>query len=256
MPIREEAPVGAPVWLELLSSDKHRAEDFYGAVFGWTAQHLGEQFGNYVNFFQDDAPIAGMMANESAGEISDTWSTYLNTADARVTLSAAVAAGSKPIVEAVDVMDLGVMGFVSDPTGAAIGLWQPLAHKGFGITGKPGTPVWHELYTNDYAVAVDFYQSVFGWTTSVLSDTEEFRYTVFTNGAVEYAGIFDAADSFPPGVSSHWQVYFGAMDVDATLESITKLGGRVLQPAEDSPYGRLATATDPSGAVFKISSGI
>jgi predicted enzyme related to lactoylglutathione lyase len=30
------------------------------------------------------------------------------------------------------------------------------------------------------------------------------------------------------------------------------MGGKVVQPAEDTPYGRLAVAADPTGAVFKL----
>jgi uncharacterized protein len=35
---------------------------------------------------------------------------------------------------------------------------------------------------------------------------------------------------------------------------ITEHGGSVLRPAEDTPYGRLASAADPTGAVFNLSS--
>jgi hypothetical protein len=47
-------------------------------------------------------------------------------------------------------------------------------------------------------------------------------------------------------------VYFGAADTDATLAAITRLGGSVLSPAQDTPYGRLAEAADPTGARFKL----
>ena len=39
-----------------------------------------------------------------------------------------------------------------------------------------------------------------------------------------------------------------------TLQTITDNGGTVLQPAEDTPYGRLAAATDPTGVTFNLSS--
>jgi predicted enzyme related to lactoylglutathione lyase len=41
-------------------------------------------------------------------------------------------------------------------------------------------------------------------------------------------------------------------DADAALAKICDLGGSVVMAAEDTPYGRLATATDPNGAQFKI----
>jgi predicted enzyme related to lactoylglutathione lyase len=47
-------------------------------------------------------------------------------------------------------------------------------------------------------------------------------------------------------------VYFHADDADATIAKAVSLGGSVVQPAEDTPYGRLATLTDITGATFKL----
>ena len=44
----------------------------------------------------------------------------------------------------------------------------------------------------------------------------------------------------------------GTEDADATLATITRLGGSVIRPAEDTPYGRLAEAADPTGVHFKL----
>jgi predicted enzyme related to lactoylglutathione lyase len=41
-------------------------------------------------------------------------------------------------------------------------------------------------------------------------------------------------------------------DPAATIAIITKLGGSVVAALEDTPYGRLATVTDPAGAQFKL----
>ena len=51
-----------------------------------------------------------------------------------------------------------------------------------------------------------------------------------------------------------WFCYFGSADVDATVEQVEELGGAVLEPAQDTPYGRLAKVADPTGAVFKLTS--
>ena len=36
---------------------------------------------------------------------------------------------------------------------------------------------------------------------------------------------------------------------------IVELGGSIVSPPEDTPYGRLATATDPVGVQFKLVQG-
>ncbi len=85
-----------------------------------------------------------------------------------------------------------------------------------------------------------------------MSDTPEFRYTTLGEGDDALAGIYDAANDMPEGTPSAWSVYFGVEDVDAALEQIEKLGGKVVRPAEDTPYGRLASAADPTGTQFKL----
>jgi predicted enzyme related to lactoylglutathione lyase len=66
------------------------------------------------------------------------------------------------------------------------------------------------------------------------------------------AGIMDASAFLPEGVPAHWSIYFGTADTDATLAKVVELGGSIVEPATDTPYGRLATAADPSGIQFKL----
>ena len=70
----------------------------------------------------------------------DVWSVYLATDDAAATVDAAVAAGGQVLVPAMDVMELGTHGRRDRRGQAAIGIWQPGLHKGFGVLGEPGTP--------------------------------------------------------------------------------------------------------------------
>ena len=99
---------------------------------------------------------------------------------------------------------------------------------------------------------VPFYRDVFRDDTQTLSDVPEFRYTTLMDGAEQVAGIMDAAAFLPESVPAHWSVYFGVDDADATLEKIVALGGSIIRPAEDTPYGRLAEAADATGAHFKL----
>ena len=64
----------------------------------------------------------------------------------------------------------------------------------------------------------------------------------------------DGAAFLPDGVGSNWTTFFGAEDVDHTLQVISDNGGAVVRGARDTPYGRLAAATDPTGVAFNLSS--
>ena len=251
MPRRQTAPTGAPCWIDLYSSDPDRSRAFYGELFGWASEDTAPEFGGYVNFLQDGSLLAGMMRNDGSGG-PDTWTVYLAVDDATKAVEAAAANGGTVIVPAMDVGDLGSMALVADPGGAAIGAWQPASHPGFVEIAEPNTPGWFELHTRAYDPSVAFYREVFGWDACPMSDSADFRYTTLFEGEAAAAGILDAAAFLPEGAASQWSVYFQCEDTDATLVRIEALGGRVVEPAEDTPYGRLARATDPTGASFKL----
>ena len=252
MTTRDSAPLGAPCWIDLSTSDPGRAQDFYGQLLGWSGQDAGAEYGHYVNFSKGDALVAGMIRNQPGSGSPDGWTTYLSSADAKATAAAAAEAGGQVLLEPMDVMDLGAMAVLTDVGGAMVGVWQPGRHRGFELQGEAGAPVWHELHTRDHAGAVAFYEKVFGWSTTVVSDTDELRYTTMTAGADPLAGIMDASSSLPSGVPSHWSVYVGVADTDASLEIVERLGGTVLDRATDTPHGRMAKVADPTGAQLRL----
>ncbi len=252
MPSRDSAVIGAPCWVDLMTSDTNASRAFYTALFGWAAEEPNPEFGGYFNFTRDGVRIAGCMSSQHDPGRPDVWSVYLATEDIAKSLELATSHGGQVMVDAMPVGDLGVMGFVADPGGASVGLWQPGEHKGFLTLGEAGAPGWFELHTRDYANAVDFYRDVFGLETEVAGDTPEFRYTVQKRDEEQYAGVMDAAAFLPRGVPAHWSVYFATDDTNASLATIERLGGSIVMPAEDTPYGRLAVAADPTGAQFKL----
>ena len=61
MPLRDTAPLGAPCWIDLMTSDPDASRAFYGELFGWTSEDAGEDYGDYVNFARDGVAVAGCM---------------------------------------------------------------------------------------------------------------------------------------------------------------------------------------------------
>jgi predicted enzyme related to lactoylglutathione lyase len=248
-------PIGAPCWMDLLTSDTARARAFYAELFGWTAGEAAEQFGGYFMFMRDGEPVAGCMPKlagmpGSAGP--DVWGVYLSVEDAKSTVEAALARGGTVRQGPMDVADLGTQAVITDVTGASVGLWQAKAFPGFTTYNQPGTPAYFELLTRDYAGAVAFYGDVFGWEGRVMGDTDEFRLTALQADGETVAGIMDASGFLAAGEPPSWSIYVTVTDADAALATITAQGGTVTQPAMDTPYGRLAGAADPTGARFKI----
>jgi uncharacterized protein len=256
MPTRKNHVVaGVPIWVDLSTSDAEGTREFYGQVLGWEALEAQEQFGGYFNFTKDGELVAGCMPKMADNPMPDAWMVYLTSTDARQTIQDAEAKGATTIVPAMDVADLGTMGVLSDPSGAAIGLWEPKAHRGFGLYGVLGTPAWFDLQTSDYEAAIDFYRSVFRWSTETLSDAPDMRYTTLKVGDEQLAGIMDAKATLGQDEPSNWKVVFMVEDTDKSLEQVVGLGGSVSAPAMDSPYGRMAVVKDPYGASFALIDG-
>ena len=255
MLLREIAPVGAPCWIELFTSDPEKTRAFYGKIFGWTWESAGPEYGGYFNFHKEGHQVAGGMTNDGAAGAPDGWSVNLATDKIDAVAENAVRMGGSVLMPPVQVMELGSMAILSDPGGAAIGAWQPNLHKGFAIHGEPGSPSWFELHTNNYDAAVTFYREVFAWPVSVMSETPGFRYSTYGEGESALAGIMDAASYLPAGQSSHWDIYFEVADADASLAQLVALGGSIIEPAETTPYGRIARAADPTGNTFRLRQG-
>lgn len=244
---------GAPCWIDLMTSDPEKAKDFYARLFGWTYE-TGDQekYGGYIMAFKDGQPVAGLMKNDGTSGYPDVWTTYLRVEDIEAAANAAAAHGGQILMGPMEVPEQGQMAMIGDPGGAAVGLWQFGGHTGFKIHDVSGSPVWHELQTRSYDESVQFYRAVFGWDTEVRSDSPQFRYTTLGTGDHSTAGIMDSSAHLPEGVPSHWQVYFGVDNADATIEKALSLGGRLVEPLEDSPFGRMAGLADPTGTMFKI----
>ncbi|MHB8220353.1 MAG: VOC family protein [Acidimicrobiales bacterium] len=252
MPIRTSTPTGAPCWADLWTSDVEGSRRFYGEFFGWEAMEPSAEFGGYFMFNRAGQPVAGAMGGMPDNPAQDVWKIYLATDDVQRTAAAAEAYGAQIAVPPMPVADLGVQAVLTDPVGATVGAWQPGTFAGFSVLDEPGAPSWFELFSTDFARSVDFYRSVFGWETEVVSDTADFRYSVLHPGDdVQLAGIMDATALIPKG-ASYWAIYWEVEEVDEAVAKLRSLGGGVASEPSDTPYGRMATVTDPRGAAFKL----
>ncbi|MGB6245091.1 MULTISPECIES: VOC family protein [Gordonia] len=258
MPAYTPAP-GAPAWFDLMSSDADRAAEFYGAVFGWSTEEPAAEFGGYRNFVAGGSRVAGLMPMaESADGPTNVWAVYFDSEDAAATATAVTAAGGAVLVPPMAVGEMGTMAVFADPAGGVFGIWQKGTHPGFVERGEVGTPYWFDEMSMDYEKSTAFYPEVFPWELDEIGGGDEgparYSQVMVGTGADREgtAGIMDAAGMMGEGHPSFWQVYITVADVDATLAQVTELGGEILMPGEDTPYGRLASFKDPLGAAICI----
>ena len=254
MTTRDHAPIGAPCWTDLWTSDVESSRRFYSELFGWEALEPSPEFGGYFMFARDGVPVAGGMGPMPGMPADDRWKIYVATEDIIKTIDVAAANGAEVVSPAMDVADLGKQAVLIDPGGAVVGAWQPGTFPGFTVLNEHGAPSWFELQTRDHAAVVAFYRTVFGWETDVVGDTDEFRYTTVRNpeGEGEVAGIMDATSFLPADSPAYWAVFWEVDDARAMAEQAARLGATVTIDARDTPYGQLAQLTDPTGARFNL----
>ena len=247
----EHAP-GTFCWAELATSDGPGAKEFYAGVFAWDPQDLPMGDGMIYTMLNLDGKVVGALyeKGEMMKEVPTHWASYVSVTSADEIAAKAKALGGTVILEPFDVMDVGRMATITDPTGATFNIWQPKSHRGFEVKGQPNTVCWNELLTNDTAKAIEFYTKLFGWTTK--TDPGPMAYTEFRSGEEHVGGMMQIQPEMGP-VPPHWGIYVAVDDCDATAQKATSLGAQTYVPPMDiEKVGRFSTMADPQGAVFSI----
>lgn len=236
---------GTPSWVDLGSPDTGAAAQFYGGLFGWTAEmDPRPEAGGYGLFTLRGKNVAGL-GPQMNPDGPPYWQVYVSVADADATVGKVTAAGGAVVMGPIDVFDLGRMAVLQDAVGSFVSIWQPKAHVGAELVNEPGTFTWNELATSDLAAARRFYESVFGWEVTTESGDNA---AIFTVGGRAVCGAHTAG----PGEFPAWSVWFSVEDCDAATAQVGEGGGTVLMPPTDMDFGRGAVVADPHGAVFGI----
>jgi predicted enzyme related to lactoylglutathione lyase len=243
---------GTPSYVELATPDQQAAKQFYGPLLGWEFEDIDMgPAGVYVRVTVQGDSIAGI-----AGQMPQLQGhpafcgVYLAVDDVDAATAKVEPAGGKVEAGPFDVMELGRMASIQDPTGVRVNLWQAGQSIGSARVNEPGCPIWPELASPDLRTATKFYSDVLGveWESMPMETGDD--YTCLMVGGRPVAG------AFPPqldGIPPHWDVYFNVEDADATADLAGDLGGRVLQaPWDVAGVGRLAILQDPQGAVLGL----
>jgi hypothetical protein len=240
---------GVPSWVDIGTSDLPAAVSFYGELFGWDGQDLGEDAGHYTIVSKAGKQVAALSPAQDPGP--PRWTTYINVDDVDKVATRVDSAGGSVIVAPMDVMTAGRMAIFADTTGAVIAAWQPGDHIGAQLVNEPGSFIWGELATSDLAKSKDFYAQVFGWGWGGSDEYAEAQVAGRTIG-----GVMPRPPDMPAETPDSWLVYFGATDVDADARKATDLGATVVVGPADIPgTGRFAVLLDPQGAAFALFKG-
>lgn len=243
-----EHAIGTPCWADLMTSDAGKAQSFYAAVLGWDYDIQPEDYGGYAMAKASGDNVAGIGKIPPGSEMPSAWTVYLAVDDVEAVVEKWTAEGGQVLNAAMEVPAMGHMAIMADPTGGAVGLWQPINHHGFDVIGPPGATCWYELNTRDNEAARDFFAEVFGLTPQRM---EGMNYYTLHDDERPRFGILQMDESWA-GLPPHWMVYFAVADVEAATATVKAEGGTVSHGPFDSPQGPMAVCIDPMGAPFMI----
>ena len=242
---------GAPCWVDLWTSDVEGSRAFYAQLFGWEAMEPSEEFGGYFMFHRDGQPIAGGMGDMGPDmPANDAWKIYLSTDDIAGVAAPSRPQGARRLAPPMSVADLGQNMVFVDPTGAHLGAWQPETFPGFAAMNEHGAP---ELVRT---VHPGLRRSPRLLPLCVpLEDRDRGRH--------RRVPVRDAAG---PGQRRPAGRRHGCLGVPARGRArplvgvlgrrrsstppsprVKMLGGALVDGPTDTPYGRMATVTDPAG---------
>jgi len=246
-------PAGTPCWIDIGVADLPKARAFYSSLFGWQIQEGPPEAGGYSICEIDGQPVAGIGPKMGPADMPTFWTTYIATDDASETAEKIKAAGGQLMMEPFDVMDVGRMFIAADPGGAIFGGWQARAHTGVRLANEPGSLIWSENMSRSYEANKAFYAAVFGYQFGDIS-AEGMKYSTLDLAGHSVGGIGEIGADQPADTPAYWGTYFAVADTDAAVAKVVELGGSVVAPAWDSPYGRMAVVSDDQGAMFALMS--
>jgi uncharacterized protein len=249
---RTTHPPGTFSWTDLATSDPDDAKRFYTGLFGWEFedQPIPGDGGVYTTLRKDGKDVAALF---KGGEGMPTfWGSYVTVESADSTAARVTELGGTLMMEPFDVMDVGRMATIQDPTGAVVSAWEPHGSIGANLVNVPGALTLNQLNTTDPQAAERFYTELFGWRTEQVAEGETPYWGIYLGDRVNGGMMRLPRDA---GAPSHWLSYFGTADVDGDAGRVGELGGQVTLPPMDVPGGRILVARDPQGAFFGLFAG-
>jgi predicted enzyme related to lactoylglutathione lyase len=111
------------VHVELSTTNLRKAKAFYGEMFNWKLSDVPMPDGNYTTVGVGKGTGGGMLKQTVAGAPS-AWLAYVEVQDIDATTKKAKKLRAKIITDVTDVMGMGWLSVIVDPTGGKIGLWE------------------------------------------------------------------------------------------------------------------------------------
>ena len=241
MTIEIEHSEGMPCWIDASVSSKEEREgltEFYSALFGWSFDVGSPETGFYSIARQSGRAVVGIGEQEQG---KGDWVTYFATDDIEQACKRAASHGGQIFFPPMQVMDVGSMALVLDPTGAVHGFWQANTFSGVEIMYEPNTPGWFDHASDNPAKASQYYQSVL---SNGIEADEQDGMTILRRGDQWFAS-FTHEDPSTSNQSPRWTPVFVVDSLERIRARVRELSGNVLVEEISVPGSAISILQDP-----------
>lgn len=240
---------GSFVWRDLVTKDPASAQRFYGEVFGWTFESLGD--GAYTVIRHNGTAIGGIfpMPEVAAATSSAEWVNSISVGSVSDVAGAFSTRGGKVALPAQKLPGRGSFSIVVDPQGAILGL----VHSDSGDPVQSDPPIngwlWTELWSEDPEASKNLYQTLMDYEVEVVDDHGR-DYWLFKQDDTKCAGLITNPLE---NTRSIWMPYIRVENPAAITEKAEKAGAKVIAaPSAELRNGNVAVLMDPTGAPFVV----
>lgn len=239
--------MGNPVvHFEIHGPDREGLQKFYGELFGWHIQDMGEMNYGMVDT-HGGAGINGGITTSQDGRPNQIF--YVEVPDVGAGLQKAVSLGATKLMDVMDIPGGPTIAVFADKAGNAIGLVGPPDGEPQGVSDGEGKPVgWWEISGGDFAEQKAFYADLFGWQYQEM-DNPAFSYAMI-EPQTDYgcAGAINVSKEEPRNGITLWA---GVDRLQPFLDKANDLGAKtVLEPTQAEGGPELAMFIDPQGNAF------
>ena len=111
------------VHVELNTTDVDRAKAFYGKLFDWTLEDVPMEQMTYTMIKVGNGTGGGIM-KQLMPNAPSAWLPYVEIDDIKGSTQRAKSLGATIMKDVTEVMGMGWLSIIVDPTGAMLGLWK------------------------------------------------------------------------------------------------------------------------------------
>ena len=252
-PAANETPAAAHiqgrwVWAELYADNVDTEKAFYQEVFGWQFESRGTGTNTHALVLANGKPIAAIIhhAKPADAERAARWLPFMSVPDAARADEQAVSSGGKVVIPVKILPGRRESSVLADPEGAFFGVVHNDAGDAPDVFPPDDTWLWFELWAKDASAMAEFYRPIGAYTVTRREGPEDRTELHLEAGGFPRAGVLEQRHKDRP---STWLPYVRVQDLQKTVESVTRAGGRVVvEPSPEVRHGTVAIFLDPLGA--------